>query len=699
MDNRYQLYLASCMKLIETLVVKSVETVDGLNKLVTDYHGIESVDVNRPETWKYYLNISGEYHQTDTPMEVVSWDTLEKIIFNKENLAIHRATFRAYSYGTQQYSELVKRFPNQENLILGILNPVNIEKAIAAENGSILAYDKGLVEVNEYSLIDRLEKWIKSYKVRWVNEQFMISDELYAATHHGIMFLNLVPVLLNLRLEACKTNEAHSYHITEYLLSHGIPATSIMHMTKKQMLFFYRNIRYIQKNAGKQSTFDWLVEHIMTERNLPLSEFVMKHDDESQLLNLTPDVRFKNRPLNTIYGALEAKYITLNSMLEKESTLLKGNVRAIDEDREKIQEVLENSLSNTVMTKVLESSIIDYTESGQNKPEEVLLQHWLYLSTKGIYNTFIGVQNPATGERIPLSAKDAFTLMIYAFARAIDIEPIYVPVVPAIRVQRMPKPTIDQLMSLVDEKYIKRDFAEKILSYSPDISPIISTEAFNALGMKIYQAILTHYHMPAIYEHEYRRGLAKNMILGVYADILCPLEPEGTTYASWFATRNLDFTSFNRTDFEKLHADIVVEATGMNLQAEPNLQSLQKAMIRLFESISSYSIQFVDKINNEGLVNLNNYPARIGNIGITNSGIAEVYDAVSELQGVEIQSKQTLEYDVTPIGVRDDLSIVHHYRAQLEAPVEITFKPKVIYMHYHMNAAPVQFNSIEILVP
>lgn len=704
MSNRYQLYVANTIKLVESLVIKSNDSIDALNQWVIDYYGAESFNKNDPHTWKYYLNVSGEYHFTDKIMEVVSWDTLETIVFNKSNLEIHRATFKAYAYGSTQYMDLVNKYPNQELLIRGILNPTNIDNAISAVNGTILAHDDQLIEENEYSLLDKINQWIQSFKVRYVNEQFSISDELYAAAHHGIMYMHLVPAVLNFRLMACKTNEAHSYHITEYLLSHGIPEYSIIHMTKKQMLFFYRNIKYIQRNAGTIDTFKWILDHIMTERFLPISEYVMKHNWEHQLDNLLPEVVFRNNHLNNIYGTSDQDYLNTLALLYKEDKIALGNPQYREDEVDVIEKQFAYSKSSTVMTKVLESAIIDYTENGQNRPEEILLNHWLYLSTTGKYKAYIRITNPKTEEQIPMGAKDAFTLMVYAWAKSMEIDLIYVPKMLAKRVIRTPQPTVNQLMELVDTKYIKPSVAQEILSYMPTVTDIISTEAFNAFGNKIYNALLVQLKLPAVQEHFYARSLVQNMVMGVYADVLCELEPEGTLYGQWFADRTLDFSDYTRQEFTELYTQIVKDMTGVELAEEPNLMSLQAAMIKLFEYLSSYSIQFVKKINNNGLINLNNPVIRCGDMSGASSILMEFYDSAIDVLKQNLSTKTEISLNVFAddtvngyTNIQQILSVRDKIKLSLDMDVDVTFEPNVLQTSYQLDAAPLYVNNVEVI--
>ena len=207
-DNLYDIYVEKVKQLAATIVVKSVDTALANNNYIKAFYGASSVDDEDPTTWKYYMNLAGQYHFTDTPMRIVSMDTLETIDFTVANLQIHRATARAYQYGTRQYQELLTQYPRQEALIRGILYPIDIATAVSAPDGKILGgYPAGLVEVNEYSLIQKLQKWIDDYRMRWYNRAYTVTDNLYLVSNLMMMYMYMVPAIMTFRLEACKTSD------------------------------------------------------------------------------------------------------------------------------------------------------------------------------------------------------------------------------------------------------------------------------------------------------------------------------------------------------------------------------------------------------------------------------------------------------------------------------------------------------------
>ena len=266
-DSTYDLYRQSCINLARSIILKSSEVAAAINAELTLY-GVD-VDETDPSTWKYYLNLNGQYHSFDTPMTVTSLDTLEVIAFTRESLEIHRSTAKAYTFNSEAYLSLLARYPEQETLIRGIVNPVDIDAALSAADWDILHYNDDLVEVNEADLVNRIQTWIRRHMLRWHINDYTISDDLYLAAAMGVMYSHLPNAIVNIRLDNAKTYKAHSYHVWTYLASRGGLSGFRDTLSTAQALFLYRNIRYIYKNSGKTSTFKLLIENLLTQRGRP----------------------------------------------------------------------------------------------------------------------------------------------------------------------------------------------------------------------------------------------------------------------------------------------------------------------------------------------------------------------------------------------------------------------------------------------
>ena len=593
-------------------MIKLDYNVNSVNEFLT-LTNPGSFDPNNPRTWKYYLNVSGQYHSTDTLMYVTSLDTLEEIVFNQENLISHKATKRAYQYGTRFYKELVNKYKNQETLIQGILYPIDIDKAISAKDGEIIGYPDHFVEPNEFSLISRLQTWINGYLFRWVNHSFSIAHDLYYLTIYSIFYSLLPQTILQLRHEMCRTNEAHSFHVKQFLASHGGLDKYYDQMTLKQSLWLYRNIHYVKKNLGFTDTFDMLTEHIMTDRNIPLSGYTGFHDVEKMPDNLYPEISFKKVQINPIAAIETTNPLPLQKMLIKEDKLARNNYEVRMNNESTIQEDFENSRSNKMLTKALETTLFDYSGSSPYNLEDILLNHWMYLACIDKYKAYVQLENPRTGEVFSLSVKDAFVFGYYLFCKSFNLELIEVPIVPAIRVQRIPMASIDDIYSVVDHSLIPRELAVEMLDQQPLLNDnIISTEDFYNKCDEIFKVANYQRGLTALQENYYRRALSQNMASRIYCDYICHFDTDHKLYTDWFNERNIVIEDYLLTSTYEAWLEILKKATGVDIRTTNSLASIQQAMTNIMVSLSSYSIQFLNDTNSSPIRLLENPTVRPG---------------------------------------------------------------------------------------
>lgn len=596
-DNYYSIYAESVFQLAESIVVKSGDTAEAINTELLIRLGPNSVDKFDPTTWKYYRHVAGEYHFDDAVMTVISMDTLEVINFTKENLQFHRTTAKTYGYGGRYYKELVNRYPNQERLILGILYPCDINVAAQATDGTILSFPPQLVEDHEYTFIANLQQWIYSYLSRWDNIQYKLSDNMYSATMLGTMYLNMVPAIINLRLKACKTNEVHSYHLRQYLASHGLLDSFMEYLTRSQALWLYRNIAYIERNSGKQDVFEWLTEHIMTRRGLPLAAYEMRHNLEEMPGSLKPLVSFEKLPLNTDYNYDLKDTFTLSQVFDKEDPLARDNIKYRDQEQRQSARIMEYSKSNKLQTKLLESSIIDFTGSERYTLADILLNHWLWLSSRDLYRTFVSVTSPLTGETLVMSVYDAFIFYVYASCANMHITLEKLPWVIAERVIRNPKPSLQDVMSVVNPNVVSPQFGQDMLNLIPTTQTMISVDSFYEHCVELQRCALLQYGYASAEQLSNARGQKMGLITRCWADVGIQLGEEDQYFADWFSARNITISDYTLPHLAQLATDLLEAATGVGTSKAITMGDIQRAMIRLMTQLSSYSVQYNSTIN------------------------------------------------------------------------------------------------------
>lgn len=599
MSNLYQIYHESVTKLAATLVVKDEATCQVLNSRLSALK--QEVKDDAPETWKYYLNLNGRYHPTDTLMKVTSMDTHEEIDFTRENMDIHRATWREYQYGSRYYTELITKYPKQDMLIHGILNPVDMATAIAAPDHSILYFDSSLVEGRETNLIPKLQEWITAQFTRWAQDDYRINNSLFTAARLAILFMAMPGAIKSIRSENCHTPQVHSYHIRRYLASFGPLDQYYSQMNEFQRLYFYRNIRYIMRNNGKDEIFRELIDNVMTERNFPVAEYTLQQNDADVVATFDPAIQYMRSSINGIPSALGLDMKNTRQMLDLQRTLARSNPGEEEYAQEYIPASAVRSLNAEVDTKVLESNVLDMKESEPYTLADVLLNQWIYFADLGIYQTVLTLQLPNGGESFKLSMKEAFIVYQYLYMLRLGVDMVKIPQIKAKRVRRMPLPKFEELRGMTTKAHTSDKFIHAALKDNVDITSYVSVDAFLAVCEKIQQRMLLHRDLYVFREDLWTYAEMQLMCNRFYADIPVDMD-HGQNYSAWLRTRGLSFESYTPAELDEIMLNIINQATGLKLRTAMTLQQIQRAMLNIMSQLSSYSVQYIQQINEDAVV-------------------------------------------------------------------------------------------------
>jgi len=675
---QYDIYRQSVISLTRSLVVKSSIAAEAINRELSAIR--VEVQPNSPETWLYYLHLAGRYHSTDVPMTVKSLDTMEEIPFTVQSMQEHLATAREYRTFGRYFRTLVERYPEQEDLIRGILTPVDIQKAIEAEDGTILYYDRSLVESNEENLIPRLEWWTKVFCRRWMVRAYASVDPLYTAAHMAMMYMHIPSVIMNIRMTNCHTNYAHSYHIREYLASHQGLDWSIPYLTKKQMLWLYREIRRIERNAGKQTTFFDLVQNILTERSLPLDAWDMRHNLKEMPNEISPLVEFIPQAVNHRPGIVTNVTRNVYEMLEAEVPMARSNARVMDDEAPEIRRELENSKHDQLETKILESSVVDYSEASVFTLTDMLLNHWFYFAFNGTYRAVTVIDSPKTGESIVLTPQEAAVTFLYALGRTVGFEMVNIPKLPVLNVRKMRMPTRSKIAGMIDNKVRDEHVVDELFAAVNPIFPIISTEAFYDGVSDILSGILRQRWLWATRENHMERGQTEAAAMHFYQDVLVDFG-HGQTFSQWFTSRNLDIETYNDLELALLAEELFMETTGSKLRRTMSLRDIQGAMLRIMRQLSSYTVQYLQSINTTPLVVIDWLVPRIGNMDISGQDHIPVQIHTIDVNAIKASGLDKVAVDHLLFGENSDFHVRGRDNIRIEMPSTETMSSITRYFH------------------
>lgn len=667
-NSHLQNYIEQTILLLRTLCIKHTDLSYLTNEAVVSKYGADTFNKNDKTTWKYYLNLAGQYHFSDAIMRVVSIDTLEEIEFTAENLAVHTATALAYQVGTRDYFLLVSKYPTQIRLIHGILYPCDITTAIESEDGAILSYQKNLVEDSEETLMYDLECYIKNVLSRWYISPFNSSNELYAMTFFTMLNVQLLQKIFNLRVARCHTREVHSFHIRMFLASHGELDNYMPYMTKEQVLWLYRNIRYIERNSGTTEQFNTLVKNILTKRNIPIAEYRVKHTDE--FIGYEPGIVAKNTSLNGLSSSLSKDYHTLALLFEKEIPDAPGNEKYLSEQQAIEEAKFTNANSSVIRTKALLSSMVDYTNSVPEPFDTIAIRQWCYMSTKSLYYANIVYRDPKTTEQQSLSAKDAFIYFVYITVKTFGYEIDKIPDYLNLRQRKRPKPSTDMLLRVVPAEHQNRfrATANTILARQSNLGPCISVSAFNAQIEHLYDESYWHWCLISATEDLYDRAYVESMISQLYEDELVALSPNQISFEEWRTSLNLPEFNYDYSEMIALTKNLFSSATGITVDSTKRLTNIQRALIDLIKQLSSYSVQFIREINESDLL-ITNQPATRFSSPMMSMSIVRHDEVGPSTLYLEATTEQTFDL------LSDNQSSVGYAQEGAEVTQEIVYDP------------------------
>lgn len=644
----YQIYQSKAIVLAKTMVLKLPAVADAINKDLIE-RGYE-VDQNDPTTWKYYLNLFGLYHQYDhdrlkelsngefdhirikvagdiQPVEV---DFTKELIYGEDS---DLAIANEYRYNTQYYNALVAKYPEFVSLIKGILNPVSPSISVPALDGEILyvgGYSKTLlpsgnyhfirqdygplsenylIETNEENLIPLLQQDIYSWIGRWENVNYAATNNLFYPMFLGIIYQNIPMMLGNVRLRNIKSplGFTHSFHVREYLDSHGGLGWVVDHLPKKVSLWLYRNLMWLDANKGKQMIFDSIVKNVLSPSNIPLSGHRLKHDlskmDEDD--NFTAYPYLERDIINFKHTGSGADYNEILDVIKREQTLAVENYYDQEGQASRVSNSSKYSMFDNLDTKVLESTVIDSTGQLPFTLDDVGLNLWLFAASHGMYKGTILVSHPLNNDRLQLTPLNAYILAFYCLNKGwADYEFEYVPKMFARLIAKSKtyrpdpsftfKPTLEEMKWGTTEDHIDDSTITKIIgSFEPDFTHN-SAISLNGEINRQYSEITRQYFEYCKIEDSVGRAYGEHVSHHQWwYNIECKLVDQPTKYSDWLIIHGIDVSGFDRSDYVEMGLALVEASTLLDTSRLEKLKNKQNAALSILKHFASYTIQII----------------------------------------------------------------------------------------------------------
>jgi hypothetical protein len=422
------------------------------------------------------------------------------------------------------------------------------------------------------------------------------------------------------------------------------------------MMFLYRNIRYIERNAGRQDTFEFLIENLLTERAIPVDGYNLTElytDMQNGGIDRIP-VGFKT-PLNFQERSLgrDVEIYGMDLLIDKEINEGALHERLLDEYREDAHKSVKRSKVLASPTKLIEVTGTDPNSIRNESFLDRLVYDWCYLSSMGMYNGLIDLIDPQSGNNIRLSSLEAFCVFIYAYYKG--YHETEVNRIPPFNCSEQEDGTWftanDYKPGLITRAELHRDsiinyFVETHVSIPTPITDR-TTMYNNSYERWIAKGKREHYvgsmrtdDMRADAEYIYRFN---------YRERFIEHEFTGMPYRDFMYERGFQVDNYSPSIWKDLCTDLLKLTVDYDPEAAIGFSEIQENLVQLFLRLSSYTIQVVNKYGSSDEVTMEPVGALVQYIDVEEEAATEmIYESSAHL--VDVKEEGTVEAKAIGMG-------------------------------------------------
>ena len=609
LTEHYRYYMNEVFALARSFIIKSNQSITNINKFLNLVGHNTPYDIKE---WKYYKNINGEYFTGDNPdvssgndviMFINSLDTGNVIAFTKENFVNSPLTKKAYKHNSEEYKNLVSKYPSQVQLINGIISPVEKEKAIAASDWEILSYDSSLVESNEKNLIPNIQEWLYKFSVRWYNKYYILTDSLYSATFHAILYAQLPSLIINFRLNNCKTNQVHSWHVWQYLSSHYNFGKFKGVISPNQAAFLYHNIDWLITHKGTSEVLDFLYANFIKGSGLDLYSYVLRKDNENIVSQSTlPKILLSDVKYNRYrYGEPNliedsSTSTPVNTVVNKMIPLATLNHTRVDRDIESTYDKMRRMPYTEIPTGILECLPEFQTGFSINKRIESL-KYWFYISSLGLFKKQFILTVPGGISGLTLNSNDSITVLLYCLnvygkVNEDKISPIYLE-----GILNAPENAERLMRNIVDKSSVSDgltyDFVLDALEDLVTYSEIKNDSEFINVVKVLSTRKMRHFLLLGLVNSSTLRTQLNRMVEVLYPVVTCDFVND-LNYTDFFNRIGVSKDSLNQGNVGFVVNSIISSYLNNDVVSSPTPK--YKAMEEILSTLSSYTLKYVSSL-------------------------------------------------------------------------------------------------------
>lgn len=589
MSELYNIYLKSNFSLCRSIVLKSEATAESMNHIDSF-----SMEISHdPSEWRYYKNLAGEYHVLDEPMYVISADTKQEILFDKDILVNHPLTRTEYSRDGNLRSGLISRFPDNEEFIDRILDPIDKQRAINATDFEILHYDKEFVDDNEYELMSKLQEWIYNFTHRWNIPEMGLTDPLYPAVFIGILYIYMTVELVNIRLSKIFTLEANQWHIWQHLSSTLGIGDYRSALDIDSSIFLYKNINYIKENFGKEKILHLLDRKLLKPlgligERLDLVRYESYIGGDTTVVSAFNKVRLDDPGQDIDSGML----LTSRDVVKKTDFITRQNIIRSEKNIDALDFGINTSLSNKKNTNLVMVSELPNAYSVYTDKEQLRLDYWVYLCSIGRFNSPMKISVPGRG-LLNLSPIDTFLMLLYSSNKGYREPNVEIPLIGLQKVILDKDYDYDYIFKACREEDLDIGKLKSLfLDSDVKLRNLYSDQDLFDFVDELSSMNFSHMSGKDVIKTMAGQGQYEGAIDRHYSTFNCQLVSEGTTFETWISGIDLVTAGLTDKDWFSVAESCLFAGTG-TYDKEVGLSERHSNMVKLLNALTSYGLSVI----------------------------------------------------------------------------------------------------------
>jgi len=581
------------------------------------YKSTGNLSKKREET-KFWLNIQGLKHPLDPDIYILSPDTGEYTILNKDTIKEQPVLESKLREFGETYDSIIRQYPTMSIYIKGLLNPVT-DINIDVKDGDILTYEKTLLtDDNDMYLyhISRLaRKIINSRYVRYYNV-----DQGYISSFYATLYSYIVKMLPVIKIGYNLSVEAFTDQIDLYFKSYkNMSIFDYEFIPREDIIWLYGELKNIVKSNANNEAFDKIVKRIYDKNNIPIynleyykvtPKLIEENIDDPRKDTYKYSYLFKKNKITTTGNNIVYNY-DLTDVIDEETKSGYINDELTDMELSNYDNTLKKQYnSNTKDFSFVLNNNIDLTnkvsplmlnKTGLNGVDIVLPYVIIHLLDNLKTTINVLYTNPNSGKIYTLNNQDILVLTTYLLLKTIG------------KYNDNKVIEYDNLLVLKDDvdidkliegniygKFVK-DIIKDIydtLPFDMNISKGSDLEKYykrymNGLGKIIYY--VTNTSDPVL------STVIKDLSFKLFQQGNVTLELDTTLEE--YIHNNIDrYFAFNTLNYVSDLESLLYQTTGININYLKQIINRAKKYIEFIDKFKSYTIKFTYSFYNKDIL-------------------------------------------------------------------------------------------------